>query len=220
MSLGADVTTHNLSFQSTSSEEDVVSFIGFCHFVMLSVSIHVLRRGRCVAIAAPFVLPQIAFQSTSSEEDVVSIVYWSERISTVSFNPRPPKRTLCRHNLTHGRSISFVSIHVLRRGRCVELSFQIIIQALGSFNPRPPKRTLCRTNASESSHIPGVSIHVLRRGRCVEFDTICIACIKRFNPRPPKRTLCLCSIVSKHGISCVSIHVLRRGRCVYERVKA
>ena len=87
---------------------------------------------------------QLKFQSTSSEEDVVSYVDIDTCIYNVSFNPRPPKRTLCRytcrivcvrntpcfnprppkrtlcHVIDAGNGLAqVVSIHVLRRGRCV-----------------------------------------------------------------------------------------------------
>ena len=58
-------------FQSTSSEEDVVSIERMIRDVFDNVSIHVLRRGRCVIC--------ILIHLTMS----------------MSFNPRPPKRTLC-----------------------------------------------------------------------------------------------------------------------------
>ncbi len=107
------------------------------------VSIHVLRRGRCVVSLDAVDLPPLKFQSTSSEEDVVSF-------SALS-----------------ARAIRKVSIHVLRRGRCVRT---------GHNTPRDK----------------GVSIHVLRRGRCVPTNCGRIALVYHcFNPRPPKRTLCL-----------------------------
>ena len=82
------------------------------------------------------------FQSTSSEEDVVSITIRTNMCKTFCFNPRPPKRTLCLENGTKVKiCLEFqstsseedvvstkpgvtscneaVSIHVLRRGRCV-----------------------------------------------------------------------------------------------------
>ena len=60
------------------------------------------------------------FQSTSSEEDVVS------RVNGIM------------------ASIEIVSIHVLRRGRCVCFAHAQNWFKLLCFNPRPPKRTLCR----------------------------------------------------------------------------
>ena len=82
------------------------------------------------------------FQSTSSEEDVVSCVALPSASGLFSFNPRPPKRTLCpsaatlasvwsgfnprppkrtlcRTLMIHYVITLLVSIHVLRRGRCV-----------------------------------------------------------------------------------------------------
>ena len=82
-------------FQSTSSEEDVVSVCASCIANPELVSIHVLRRGRCVGNLS-----------------------WSI-YSCRCFNPRPPKRTLCRKYKTSNTYIIRVSIHVLRRGRCV-----------------------------------------------------------------------------------------------------
>ena len=131
------------------------------------VSIHVLRRGRCVAVIFICLGIYAKFQSTSSEEDVVSVSFC--RLSAVlkSFNPRPPKRTLCH----------FVSIHCTVGVLC--------------FNPRPPKRTLCPLSSCPIQTLHKVSIHVLRRGRCVPgSDTIYSIMLPRFNPRPPKRTLC------------------------------
>ena len=60
------------------------------------------------------------FQSTSSEEDVVSnFPRAAARRNYLCFNPRPPKRTLCRRDLLLRWEDLLVSIHVLRRGRCV-----------------------------------------------------------------------------------------------------
>ena len=87
-------------------------------------------------------------------------------------------------------SAFLVSIHVLRRGRCVYFSW------LSYF-------TDCF-----------VSIHVLRRGRCVHIHFQTTWQIPRFNPRPPKRTLCLIKQILLLTALSVSIHVLRRGRCV------
>ncbi len=60
-------------FQSTSSEEDVVSNYGTVNVLRDVVSIHVLRRGRCVLQHGHVVCLPRMFQSTSSEEDVVSL---------------------------------------------------------------------------------------------------------------------------------------------------
>ena len=61
----------------------------------------------------------VMFQSTSSEEDVVSgMAYMYNGI------------------------LDYVSIHVLRRGRCVPTD-SYGQWAIDGFNPRPPKRTLC-----------------------------------------------------------------------------
>ena len=112
-------------FQSTSSEEDVVSVgIATHKTATQGVSIHVLRRGRCVSEYGSFPIPNIlAFQSTSSEEDVVSYSFFATPMPELSFNPRPPKRTLCRAK--HGTICGgiLVSIHVLRRGRCVAIIY-------------------------------------------------------------------------------------------------
>ena len=83
------------------------------------------------------------FQSTSSEEDVVSVYdiiapllrnrfnprppkrtlchpcQYDTVSRTCGFNPRPPKRTLCQDNVVSIAKKCIVSIHVLRRGRCV-----------------------------------------------------------------------------------------------------
>ena len=62
-------------FQSTSSEEDVVSTVYSGQGMDdQNVSIHVLRRGRCVETAKLQSFIDMLFQSTSSEEDVVSSV--------------------------------------------------------------------------------------------------------------------------------------------------
>ena len=109
-------------FQSTSSEEDVVSIF----HALYSVHIYL-------------------FQSTSSEEDVVSATVHRHPLDQECFNPRPPKRTLCptqpakwsglfdsfnprppKRTLCPLLSVTTnlvrcVSIHVLRRGRCVSV---------------------------------------------------------------------------------------------------
>ena len=88
---------HGLEFQSTSSEEDVVSTgIVDRTFNAINVSIHVLRRGRCVINTCSPDARRIKFQSTSSEEDVVSPCQYDTVSRTCGFNPRPPKRTLCQ----------------------------------------------------------------------------------------------------------------------------
>ena len=207
------------------------------------VSIHVLRRGRCVLNGPVIVTSVHQFQSTSSEEDVVSgIEVMILSTLTFCFNPRPPKRTLCQHTVS-------CTVHT------------------SSFNPRPPKRTLCldqikpsvkaklfQSTSSEEDVVSGaatahydvmpldVSIHVLRRGRCVTLAIRQVAEYYSFNPRPPKRTLCpnfSLSIFSHlirfqstsseedvvsfgqmefiRHVDLVSIHVLRRGRCVYSK---
>ena len=113
------VSTFLMRFQSTSSEEDVVSpplkFKPRLEFV----SIHVLRRGRCVSLKTDNQNTLSLFQSTSSEEDVVSVISCSSQCVIYSFNPRPPKRTLCHDAVDCAEHGIFVSIHVLRRGRCV-----------------------------------------------------------------------------------------------------
>ena len=91
---------------------------GLCR--VADVSIHVLRRGRCVGIKATNRLYASVFQSTSSEEDVVSIYRAGHLLRFFCFNPRPPKRTLCLYIAQVIYCGSFVSIHVLRRGRCVK----------------------------------------------------------------------------------------------------
>ena len=64
-------------------------------------------------------MQSIMFQSTSSEEDVVSNCASTPPYVFIGFNPRPPKRTLCRE----------------------ADGFQW--DGTKRFNPRPPKRTLC-----------------------------------------------------------------------------
>ena len=59
------------------------------------VSIHVLRRGRCVLDDLKLDVTNSMFQSTSSEEDVVSVFPSACIVIWKGFNPRPPKRTLC-----------------------------------------------------------------------------------------------------------------------------
>ena len=131
------------------------------------------------------------FQSTSSEEDVVSCIAQDVVCLSDGFNPRPPKRTLClhHHHATRQEPPCFnprppkrtlcplvadlmvkqfsVSIHVLRRGRCVKR--RVIVRHI----------------------VHKVSIHVLRRGRCVMKQYQNRPHYTGFNPRPPKRTLCL-----------------------------
>ncbi len=69
---------HTCTFQSTSSEEDVVSYCHACRSGYHSVSIHVLRRGRCVGGSCNHLGSLVLFQSTSSEEDVVSRLHDAE----------------------------------------------------------------------------------------------------------------------------------------------
>ena len=106
-------------FQSTSSEEDVVSVVRTCE-VDVPLGFNPRPPKRTLCLSAPLICTITNwFQSTSSEEDVVSGAMGSMRTIQGRFNPRPPKRTLCRR--LHGASST--------RSR---------------FNPRPPKRTLCR----------------------------------------------------------------------------
>ena len=135
---------------------------------LFSVSIHVLRRGRCVTIRSLREMGYSKFQSTSSEEDVVSSSKTVDTCQVPSFNPRPPKRTLCLLGIYATPSICCVSIHVLRRGRCVPCTVWHKPRHTHRFNPRPPKRTLCQIVDAITSRCTDVSIHVLRRGRCVK----------------------------------------------------
>ena len=157
------------------------------------------------------------------------------------FNPRPPKRTLCPSRQRCSRAHPDVSIHVLRRGRCV---FVRVVRkmTIGPVSIHVLRRGRCVILATAYDILaPVVSIHVLRRGRCVcSVDVAGIAPIKFqstsseedvvsntrhgillkmccFNPRPPKRTLCLDCLEKCICIDPVSIHVLRRGRCVILR---
>ena len=90
-----DSTLSPNEFQSTSSEEDVVSQLLMHHLAIM------------------------LFQSTSSEEDVVSNFMRAGGPQRSCFNPRPPKRTLCPDGTRRTISLLVVSIHVLRKGRCV-----------------------------------------------------------------------------------------------------
>ena len=108
------------TFQSTSSEEDVVSAL------VLDMQPHPLWRfnprppKRTLCLVRTILYGFFAmFQSTSSEEDVVSYLGAGTRTAQYCFNPRPPKRALCLYNQP---------CSLCRHGR---------------FNPRPPKRTLC-----------------------------------------------------------------------------
>ena len=166
-----------------------VTYIVFLGANVVEVSIHVLRRGRCVVFLRLDCWFQYRFQSTSSEEDVVSRHRCRQRTCASRFNPRPPKRTLCLSYQVIYQLKRQVSIHVLRRGRCVRNQLHRWTAWL-RFNPRPPKRTLCRAQKEIVQHPYDVSIHVLRRGRCVPVESDIIR------------------------VSGVSIHVLRRGRCV------
>ena len=157
-------------FQSTSSEEDVVSlkYVLLCT-IRKSVSIHVLRRGRCVS------------------RDCIGI------FSTFRVSIHVLRRGRCvTQRLAPYMAKYAVSIHVLRRGRCVEIHIGHGACAR-SFNPRPPKRTLCPINFLDTVDCASVSIHVLRRGRCVSTFSIFGLLKTCFNPRPPKRTLCQAS---------------------------
>ena len=129
------------------------------------------------------------------------------------FNPRPPKRTLCRTDHIQRTHSRVVSIHVLRRGRCVlgilfQTSAHIVFQSTSSEEDvvsvcqcRPSQVLLFQSTSSEEYVVSTascsmlndklVSIHVLRRGRCVNFNWL--GCM---------------------STTLVSIHVLRRGRCV------
>ena len=156
------------------------------------------------------------------------------------FNPRPPKRTLCLDKARADGTKTVVSIHVLRRGRCVScctlaLTIGRVFQSTSS-----EEDVVSRSHAdharydkqfqSTSSEEDVVSAPSLDAASPINsFNprppkrTLCrrivswVQDFKRFNPRPPKRTLCL----KEHGklktITQVSIHVLRRGRCVNTR---
>ena len=177
------------------------------------VSIHVLRRGRCVLNSKGLLMRSCVFQSTSSEEDVVSPLLTLDTITELVFQSTSSEEDVVSHQ-------------VVMQPACL----------LNGFNPRPPKRTLCRglpcrtaatTFQSTSSEEDVVSIITYAN----KYHEPC------FNPRPPKRTLCLClkcnkpnkpvfqSTSSEEDVvseldsafvfsSVVSIHVLRRGRCV------
>ena len=141
-----------------------------------------------VGISA-FVSGPILFQSTSSEEDVVSSMQHPYHCPRTSFNPRPPKRTLCPFYCMWEQAPYRVSIHVLRRGRCVFIRCLDSLHPL-RFNPRPPKRTLC------PSWSPTRYASVMFQSTSSEEDVVSrplhtaytLPC--SFNPRPPKRTLC------------------------------
>ena len=181
-----------LVFQSTSSEEDVVSRISYF-----------------------WVLMSLRFQSTSSEEDVVSWSVWKHcSTNRTSFNPRPPKRTLCHLKMLN--TVYNVPFQSTSSEEDVVSQLQNIIQqAVLCFNPRPPKRTLCpecdygyfiisnrfQSTSSEEDVVSSLCF-------------VSVAYVKGFNPRPPKRTLCLSYVCASCISYAVSIHVLRRGRCV------
>ena len=84
------------------------------------VSIHVLRRGRCVRRIWFTLVLHCWFQSTSSEEDVVSGMRVTGRSCHELF-----QSTSSEEDVVSDEEIAFwdlvddVSIHVLRRGRCV-----------------------------------------------------------------------------------------------------
>ena len=132
-----------------------------------SVSIHVLRRGRCVLPHFGHFLEPLLFQSTSSEEDVVSYTEKTARSHIITFQSTSSEEDVVSRHGVPLHTLNPVSIHVLRRGRCVIRRF-LRRQPRSSFNPRPPKRTLCHNYTRRT-----------------------IGTTKRFNPRPPKRTLCL-----------------------------
>ena len=240
------------------------------------------KRTLCLTYSCPS-LSLNKFQSTSSEEDVVSPIQWYFTSTRLRFNPRPPKRTLCLYSNPAAAadamfqstsseedvvsnvkwvitSIPKVSIHVLRRGRCVYLSLPVC-SAVCCFNPRPPKRTLCllvftepcvcgvfqstsseedvvSTMGYESLRFLRVSIHVLRRGRYVrlrrypgnqrsrfqstssEEDVVSRLAPGRvgldpgFNPRPPKRTLCRTVSIIRGCIMCFNPRPPKRTLCL------
>ena len=153
------------------------------------------------------------FQSTSSEEDVVSRQTRASNWALRCFNPRPPKRTLClEKGLAKYRGNS-VSIHVLRRGRCVQLTTGIHGNDM-LFQSTSSEEDVVSSDFNFIRPTVIVSIHVLRRGRCVNHVVRLRQGLWCFNPRPPKRTLCLVFDFRGVGKCNVSIHVLRRGRCV------
>ena len=90
----------NYMFQSTSSEEDVVS--AFLLPVCLTTRSFQSTSSE-EDVVSPFAETirhwLATFQSTSSEEDVVSNINLPTIFHQLGFNPRPPKRTLCLMSL-------------------------------------------------------------------------------------------------------------------------
>ena len=115
----------------------------FLHGRKSCVSIHVLRRGRCVTFRQA--LDTLAKVS-------IHVLRRGRCVDLTDFSFIPGL---------------LVSIHVLRRGRCVIPPAARPVNPISSFNPRPPKRTLCLFDFRWIGKCNEVSIHVLRRGRCV-----------------------------------------------------
>ena len=127
----------SIEFQSTSSEEDVVS-----NPAMLLLSQNYSfnprppKRTLCPAIVSAL-LAVWMFQSTSSEEDVVSEYFTSLVQCFRQFQSTSSEEDVVSPGITLYRIIGLVSIHVLRRGRCVLLpnnacAYDVMFQSTSS----------------------------------------------------------------------------------------
>ena len=136
------------------------------HVNGINVSIHVLRRGRCVVKSGSVGSLISGFQSTSSEEDVVSDMIIPRAIKLSGFNPRPPKRTLCLGGALTGAG-DYMFQSTSSEEDVVSISTKPCVQSDFMF----------QSTSSEEDVVSGLKV-------------VCRHSFQCFNPRPPKRTLC------------------------------
>ena len=130
-------------FQSTSSEEDVVSSILALRCRQLSSCFNPRppKRTLCLDTGCHYTL-LIRFNPRPPKRTLCRGLL-RDRPQDCSFNPRPPKRTLC---LLRAASVLLNSLFQSTSSEEDVVSTSIFAHPLpvSSFNPRPPKRTLCR----------------------------------------------------------------------------
>ena len=129
------------------------------------------------------------------------------------FNPRPPKRTLCPNRIWSQGVDCDVSIHVLRRGRCVH-SLQFHLRPVIQFQSTSSEEDVVSPDLKIISSCSLVSIHVLRRGRCVCLGSLFQYSLIFVSIHVLRRGRCVLTEPKPMNPLPVSIHVLRRGRCV------
>ncbi len=133
-----------------------------------SVSIHVLRRGRCVLPHFGHFLEPLLFQSTSSEEDVVSYTEKTARSHIITFQSTSSEEDVVSR---HG-----VPLHTLNPFQSTSSEEDVVSR----ITTRPTPRLQFQSTSSEEDVVSVtcsistaqfvVSIHVLRRGRCVHVN--------------------------------------------------